>query len=209
MDNVELTKIFQNVGRSFGYTNVTAFFSTSDMTVVPFLTLEGGLEWYVPDCFKTMSEYIMRDMAFSYYDAFVGRPLRFMPDVIDYILSNDFVRANRPIYLKRNHAEDGPRDYVDGIPIYYGPRNTYSRMFRAIIVNRHNPVSKTSMINMACSVHKYADELRSMVFCDKLHADCRHCISPHNETCQYAKDINNPPFKENCHRHTVAVGVPQ
>lgn len=206
MNDVELSLIFQNVGRSYGYTNVTAYFSNTDRWVVPFMTKDGGIEWYIPDCFNGMSNHIMRDLAFSYYDELIGRPLRFMPDVIEYVLSEDFVRTQRPLYLNRNHAEKYPNIFIDGIPVYYGLRNDYSRMFRAIIVDRKHPMSRGSLETVADNIHRYGQELRSMVFCDKLHADCRHCISPHMESCQYAKDINNPPYKENC-QHRLMEGV--
>lgn len=198
MNDVELSQIFQNVGRSYGYTNVTAYFTNATDTVRPLDEKGDGITWQVPDVFENASQYIMRDLAFSFYDVFViGRPLKYSMDVIEYLLSSDFIANARRKYLSRNDAEKYPFMTVQGIPVHFGPKTMFSGFFRVIVWSRYQTISKSSMMDMSHRIQEYSYNLRGMAISDELHADCRHCLPQFRVNCRCASDIA-PPFKRNC-----------
>lgn len=197
VNDVELSQIFQNVGRSYGYTNVTAYFTNATDTVRPLYEKGNSITWEVPDVFENASYYIMRDLAFSFYDVFIGRPLKYTHDVIEYLLSPDFISNGRRKYLSRNNAEKYPFTTVQGIPVHFGPKTMFSGFFRVIVWARNQIISKSSMMDMSHRIQEYSYNLRGMAISDELHADCRHCLPQFRVNCRLASDMA-PPYKCNC-----------
>lgn len=121
----ELTRIFAEVGRSFGYVGISAAFEQLEPIR---MTWSGwgnrNLEFGISDYLVGAPEEVMRDIADNLFHTIGKDPVEYTDRVREYLASDVFVHGARKLYITRER--DGLD--LDHKPLYHDIREAVGRI---------------------------------------------------------------------------------
>ena len=113
MQDIEATRIFGEVGKEYGYENVTAEFTSFRELKVKWQRSRGNAEFKLSDYFKNCDEEIVKGVAKTLFSRITGEG-----EPSEWKIPDDFVQMNQATYLKRSRNLTGTpkgevRDLID------------------------------------------------------------------------------------------------
>jgi len=111
-----LNESFRKVGREYEYDSVTAEFSEFKEFKIKWRRSCGWAEFEVSDYMKDATPKIMEGMADTIFAKICRKARKNYPkDMIDWLMSDDFIRKKQPLYLSRakNLTRTGAGEHVN------------------------------------------------------------------------------------------------
>ena len=138
MKNQELTEIFRDVGRRYGFTDVTATFAPLTDLKAEWSRSYVWAEFRISDYLSEISPEAMRDMAIATFEKIANgyRP-EYGEDFKKEVFTDAFRERWRPLYIKRaglkTKIKDPPKMDIPDVLFYRGRRPAeWSIVFRVI-----------------------------------------------------------------------------
>ena len=135
----KLVNAFRTVGKEYGYDSVTAEFSEYKEFKIKWRRSCGWAEFEVSDYMADAPPEVMEGMAETIFSRITRKARKNYPKkMLDWISSEEFVKAKQPLYLMRSHN-------LTGTPVgqHADLRESYERLVKTGLVPRYENLAIT------------------------------------------------------------------
>jgi len=111
-----LNEIFVKVGKGYGHDSISAEFKGLKDTMVRSRRRDGHVELKVSDIFEGAPPEVMNGLANMIFSQLYRKKRgRYTKEILDWMMSDDFVRSKQPIFLKRsrNLTRSAAGEHID------------------------------------------------------------------------------------------------
>ena len=96
-----LNDVFSNVGKNYGYENVSADFVAFKQFKVQWQRSYNWISFRISDYMTDAPENVMEDLAHALFEKIAGHEGQYSPEMREWVLSDQFSIKKRPLFIKR------------------------------------------------------------------------------------------------------------